>query len=110
MPTRDPAAARLRAAAGRFVARVEHWGQPRWALAADHGTRADVVHGLVQRLADLAARVEGRAPQTVPRLDNDLALPDQVRVMVTDLAGAPDEVLRAAAAEIEATAARLPAG
>jgi hypothetical protein len=67
------------------------------------------MYELVQRLADLSARVERRPPQAVPRLDNDLVLPDQLRVMVTDLAlaGASDDVLRSAAAEIEATTARL---
>jgi hypothetical protein len=68
-----------------------------------------VVHGLLQRLADLCASVEGRPPQPVPRLPNDLALPDQLRVMIGDLrrAGAPAEAMRAAAAEITAVAARL---
>jgi hypothetical protein len=67
------------------------------------------MYELVQRLADLSARVEGRPAQAVPRLANDLVLPDQLRVMVTDLAlaGASDDVLRSAAAEIEATNVRL---
>jgi hypothetical protein len=72
------------------------------------------MHGLIQRLADLGAGLEGRPVQPVPRLDNDLALPDQLAVMVGDLAllgeeagptaGPVDEVLRSAAAEIDATA------
>ena len=68
-----------------------------------------MVHALVQRLADLCARLEGRPAQPVPRLDNDLSLPDQLQVMVADLAlvGASDEELQAAIADIEATAARL---
>ena len=121
----DPAAGRLRTAANRLVNRVEHWTAQRWSAPAapsEQGgatrpsgapdatepTRAEAVHGLVQRLADLAAGIEGRPPQAVPRLSNDLALPDQVRVMVADLQyiGA-DEVLREAAADIDATAARL---
>lgn len=63
----------------------------------------------MQRLADLGASVEGRPAQAVPRLDNDLALPDQVQVMVADLilANAPDDVLAVATADIEAVAARL---
>jgi hypothetical protein len=52
-------------------------------------TRADLMFRLVQRLADLAAEAEGRACRPVPRLDNDLALVDQVRVMVLDLQRAP---------------------
>jgi len=84
---------------------------PQVAKIADHPfeTRADVVHGLVQRLADLCGSAEARPPQSVPRLENDLALPDQVRVMVTDLlrAGAPVDALHAAAADLDATARRL---
>jgi hypothetical protein len=45
--------------------------------------------GLVQRLADLGADAEGRAHRPVPRLDNDLALVDQLRVMVLDLQRPP---------------------
>jgi hypothetical protein len=115
-PARDPAAARVRAAANRLISRVEHWTAKRWSVPAGGAagpdgvgpTRAETVHGLVQRLADLAADIEGRAPQRVPRLANDLALPDQVRVMVADLQYvASDVVLRAAAADIEATSAQL---
>jgi hypothetical protein len=42
-------------------------------------------------------------------LENHLALPDQVRVMVADLirADAPADVLHAAAADLDATAGRL---
>ena len=75
--------------------------------AGDGGavSRADVVFSLVQRLADLVATAEGRAPRPVPRLDNDLALTDQVRVMVADLlvADPPAEVLHAAATSVDAT-------
>ena len=72
-------------------------------------TKADAVHALVQRLADLCARLEGRPAQAVPRVENDLVLPDQLRVMVTDLmlVGASDELLRTAAADIDETSARL---
>ena len=108
----NPAAARFREAAGRLLTRVEHWSQARWSAPArdDRGrNRADVVHALVQRLADLSAEAEGRDPQPVPRLPNDLALPDQVRVMVADLglAGASEDLLREAAGEIDAAAARV---
>jgi hypothetical protein len=64
---------------------------------------------LVQRLADVVAVAEGRPIRPVPRLENDLALPDQFKVMVADLLGAqaPAETLQAAVADIEATAAIL---
>jgi hypothetical protein len=106
----------VRAAANRLTTRVEHWTAKRWSLPAEGAagpdgvaaTRAETVHSLVQRLADLAAGIEGRVPQRVPRLANDLALQDQVRVMVADLQFvASDDVLRAAAADIEATSAQL---
>jgi hypothetical protein len=72
-------------------------------------TRADLMFRLVQRLADLAAEAEGRARRPVPRLDNDLALVDQVRVMVLDLqrAPAPPPLLVRAALAIDATARAL---
>jgi hypothetical protein len=109
---RQTAAVRLRTAAARFTAKVEHWALPRWEQpigAGDGRTRAQVAHGLAQRLADLCAVVEGRPPRTVPRLTNDLALPDQVRVMVADLtlARASDDVLATATADLEAVTAKL---
>jgi hypothetical protein len=79
------AAALLRAAADRFMARAGHWTPARWARPAGAVTRADLVYELVQRLADLAADAEHHEHRRVPRLDNDLALPDQLRVMVLDL-------------------------
>jgi hypothetical protein len=121
----------LDAAASRFLARVEHWEHARWSQPAKTSnlgelpppegpkvakiadlaveSRADVAHGLAQQLADLCASAEARQARPVPRLENDLALPDQVRVMVTDLlrAGAPADALHAAAADLDATAARL---
>jgi len=74
-------------AADRLADHVGHWAPARWAQpsAVPGATRADVVHELAQRLADLEATASGRPPRRVPRLDNDLALPDQVRVMVLDL-------------------------
>ncbi len=64
---------------------------------------------LVQLIADLAATAEGRPPRVVPRLDNDLALPDQLRVVVTDLilAAPPERTLREAAEWIAATSRAL---
>ena len=96
----------MNAAVDRFVARVGHWEPARWARSAPAGgSRADAVHALVQALADLACAAENRPPRPVPRLANDLALPDQVRVMVADLilAGAPAAALVDAADRIDAT-------
>lgn len=63
------------------------------------------MHRLVQQVANLAADAEGEPRRTVPRLDNDLALPDQLRVVAADLLAAapPAPVLAAAAAEVTAT-------
>ncbi len=72
-------------------------------------TRAEAVFNLVQRLADLSAAAEGRRARRVPRMDNDLALPDQIRVMVTDLVRAepPERILREASEWIVATSRAL---
>ncbi|MGC4804344.1 hypothetical protein [Micromonospora sp. DT233] len=94
-----------------LVGQVGHWQQPRWAATAGGGnvSRADLVHRLVQELANLGADAEGRPRRTVPRLDNDLALPDQLRVVTADLLAAdpPAEALARAAAEVTATRAAL---
>jgi hypothetical protein len=99
------AAAHLSAAVDRFLARVGHWSPHRWAAAA----RADRVFALAQQLADAGADAEGRARRPVPRLEHDASLADQVRVLAADLvrAGAPDDVLRTAAAAIVATTSSL---
>jgi hypothetical protein len=116
------------------VTRVGHWTPHRWAKSpkakipyaevpdaevphaevvqtavSEGSTRADLMFRLVQRLADLAADAEGRMRRPVPRLDNDLALVDQVRVMVLDLqrAPAPPPLLVRAALAIDATARAL---
>jgi hypothetical protein len=76
----------LRAVAGRLAARLDRWAPASWAARTASGkSRADVVHDVVQRLADLTADLEGQPHRPVPRLDNDLALSDQLRVMVADL-------------------------
>jgi len=73
---------------------VSHWGPRRWE------GRAARVHALVQRIADLTAAAEGEPPRRVPRLDNDLALPDQLRVVVADLVSVErDPAVLIAAAE-----------
>lgn len=87
-------------AVDRLADQVGHWTPARWAQPAGEGTRtrAEVVHALAQRLADLEAAVTGRPVLPVPRLPNDLALPDQVRVMVLDLLAArPDAPVLASA-------------
>ncbi|MGC5287136.1 hypothetical protein [Micromonospora sp. DT231] len=104
-------AAELDQAVRLLVRQVEHWQQPRWAAVATTGNvpRADLVHRLVQEVANLAADTEGEPRRVVPRLDNDLALPDQLRVVTADLraTGVDDEVLTRAAAEVTATRSAL---
>ncbi|MCM0678445.1 hypothetical protein NCC78_27775 [Micromonospora phytophila] len=104
-------AAELDRAVELLVRQVGHWQQPRWAASAAAGNapRADVMHRLVQEIANLAADAEGQPRRTVPRLDNDLALPDQLRVVTADLvAAAPSaEALARAAAEVTATRSAL---
>jgi len=46
------------------------------------------MHALVQDLADAGADAEAQPRRPVPRLGNDLALPDQLRVMTLDLVAA----------------------
>jgi hypothetical protein len=93
-------------AVDRLINQVAHWEQPRWwsHLGAVGQTRGDVVHTLVQHLADLAADAEKGPHRPVPRI-GDMSLPDQLRVMADDLlaAGASDELLSRAAAEIDTT-------
>nr|MDT0657899.1 hypothetical protein [Micromonospora sp. DSM 115978] len=91
---------------------VGHWLPARWAApvpGAGLVSRAELVHGLVQRVADLAAEAEGIPTRAVPRLDNDLALLDQLRVVAADLvlAGAAPTLLAAVATEITALRPRL---
>lgn len=116
-PDADPStgpAAGSRSAAESFgrqvdllVNQVGHWTAPRWTAPAGSAgiRRSDLLHQLVQRLADLAADAEGQPRRGVPRLDNDLALPDQLRVVATDLALAapPPAVLTEAVGELTAT-------
>ncbi|PWR05333.1 hypothetical protein DKT68_27480 [Micromonospora acroterricola] len=104
-------AAELEQAVQLLVRQVGHWQQPRWAAVATTGnvSRADLVHRLVQEIANLAADAEGGPRRVVPRLDNDLALTDQLRVVTADLvaAGPAAEVLARAAAEVAATRSAL---
>ncbi|GGL90505.1 MULTISPECIES: hypothetical protein [Micromonospora] len=97
----------LQRAVELLTRQVGHWQQPRWAAIATGGnvSRADLVHRLVQEIANLAADAEGQPRRSVPRLANDLALPDQLRVVSADLVAAdpPAELLARADAELTAT-------
>lgn len=88
----DTAEAELASAVDRIRRRVAHWTPARWSVAPSSGaagaTRAELVHALVQRIADLAAQTEGEPRRDVPRLDNDLALCDQLVVVAADLGAA----------------------
>jgi hypothetical protein len=82
-----------------LVRQAGHWTAGRWAVPAGGGTRGDLVHALVQRVADLDADAEGRPRRPVPRLVIDTGLPDQLRVVAADLiAAAPSAAVLAAAA------------
>lgn len=68
--------------AASLVARLRLFTPARWrAENPPLGTRGDAVHHLAQWLADAA----GQAPVRLPRLDSDLALPDQLAVTADDL-------------------------
>jgi hypothetical protein len=74
-------------AVARLVNQIGHWPPARWTAtgAAPHA------HALAQCLADLAAEAAAEPHRLVPRLDNDLALVDQIRVTANDLIAAdPD--------------------
>ncbi|ROT31511.1 hypothetical protein [Micromonospora sp. HM5-17] len=107
----DQPAAALRREVDLLVNQVGHWTAPRWATPARAGgdRRADVVHRLVQLLADLCADAERRPRRAVPRLENDLALPDQLRVVTADLLAAdpPPDILAEAVDAASATRAAL---
>src|SRR4029450_3118169 len=92
----------------RLADRIAHWTQPRWKLPSATGVpRAEFVHGLVQEVADLAADAEGQPRRPVPRLDNDLALADQLRVVAADLIAArPGGTVLADATERVVTVSR----
>ena len=83
--TADEFAASVR----KLVGQVSHWTPSRWAASS----RAVLMYGLIQTLADRTADAEGEPRRVVPRLANDLALPDQLRVVAADAiaAGAADE-------------------
>lgn len=82
--------------AERVAGQVAGWGPARWRAstpASGMRTRREVLYELVQHLADLCADLEQAERRTVPRLENDYALPDQLRVVAADLESAgPDEL------------------
>ncbi len=85
--------------AASLVARLRLWTPARWAAeAVPYGTRADLAHHLASWLVELA----GEAPVPLPRLDSDLALPDQLAVAADDLVRSrpPAAVLRDAVAHL----------
>ncbi len=86
----------------RLLAQVRHWEEGRWRKNAGAGTKSDLAFGLVQRLADLGAEAENRAPREVPRT-HDLVLPDQLRVVADDIiaAGPDPELLARATSAVE---------
>ncbi|GAB3064707.1 hypothetical protein [Micromonospora schwarzwaldensis] len=104
-------AAELDRVVALLVRQIGHWQQSRWSAPAAGGnvSRADLVHKLVQELANLAADATGEPRREVPRLPSDLALPDQLRVVAADLALAapPDPVLAGAADAVARTRAAL---
>jgi hypothetical protein len=91
----------LSASVRRLVDRVNNWTPSRWAAssAVTGVSRASLVHGLVQRIADAAADAERQPRRLVPHVAPDPVLADQLRVVAADLAvsGAPDAVLAEAA-------------
>jgi hypothetical protein len=98
------------AAAELLLGRLRRWNRRSWTARAAAGTRtrADATHQAVQRLADLAAAAERRPPLAVPRLFGDLALPDQLAVMLHDVRRTGDQAaIRTAAAEIDELRAAL---
>lgn len=108
--TTDPLANSVR----RLYGQVSHWTAPRWQTAVDAPgagalTRADLVHDLVQRLADLAAEAEGLPRRAVPRTDGDVSLPDQLRVVSADLVAAapPPRVIAVAAEAVDSVRRQL---
>lgn len=96
-------AALLDREARSLVARLRLWTPARWAAAAPAlGSRADLAHHLAQAMADTAAGCQGSPRRILPRLDSDLALPDQLAVTAADLVRArpQDDVVRAAVAHL----------
>lgn len=81
----DPAELLAREARS-LVERLRLWTPQRWAAspgdaAPPYGTRGDLVHHLAQAFVTAAAETD----TPLPRLETDLALPDQLAVTADDL-------------------------
>lgn len=93
--------------ARRVAEGVAYWSPARWRVPAPGGgDRTAAMTALIQTLADLAAQAEDRPSRTVPRLEHDTALPDQLRVVADDLAALELTGEAVAAAEAAIAAAR----
>jgi hypothetical protein len=112
----DPGIDELSRAVDDLLRRLRRWDARGWRVEAAGESpvpgvavsRAAAAHAAAQRLADLAAVAAGSPRRTVPRLDSDLALPDQLAVTAAEVSRAGDpEAMRAALAEIHALRARL---
>ncbi len=76
----------MRREARLLVERLRLWTPQRFAASTPPwGSRGDLVHHLAQDLVDRAALGEGAVARRLPRLDSDLALPDQLAVSADDL-------------------------
>jgi hypothetical protein len=95
-------------AVDQLVDHVGHWSPVQWRQLdrAGERSRAQLVHALAQRLADLTAGAVGGPARRVPRLDSDLALPDQIRVLALDLLALPAGPEERAAALAAVTSVR----
>ena len=99
----DGPVALLRRESRSLVQRLRLWTPARYAAAAPPwGTRGELVRHLAQACADVAADLEGEPRRTVPRLDSDLGLADQLAVTSDDVVRAqPDDaVARAVTAHL----------
>ena len=93
----------LRKEVGSLVDRLRRWSPSRWAVGAGPwGTRADLGRHLAQAFADAAADLEGGPRRTLPGLEHDLLVPDQLAVTGDDLvrAGPPEVTCRDAVAHL----------
>ena len=82
----DAPVALLRRESRSLVQRLRLWTPARYdAAAPPWGTRGDLVRHLAQACADAAADVELEPRRTVPKLDSDLGLADQLAVTSDDL-------------------------
>jgi hypothetical protein len=97
-----PDAADLLAREARsLVERLRTWTPARWAAspgdrASPYASRADLAHHLAQWFVAQA----GETDHPLPRLDSDLALPDQLAVTADDLVRARPELAASACAHL----------